>query len=833
MKTLKKTLCLVLAVVMVVGVLILPASAVDATATVEYDEEAANLLQGMGILLGDEDGVSPEKAVTRAQAATFMARLVATPAFMETFSSTSTPFTDCGGVAWAVPSIAYCFAQHILQGTDKGFEPDRGVTGHEMAKMLLCAMGYDAEKEGFIGVTFETNVEILANKTGVSKGIKNLKAPLIRADVITMINNALNAKMVWYGENGKAQEYEDQRTLYTETYKGQVLYGVVVGNQATGLKGTNLKKIKNAITDDILSFEDNPVLYNIETGLDMIGHVLKVYYADAETVYLSEDASELKTVKDVATADIEAKIGKNMQKGYVINDYNPVMKSGGEWTVDGTGSYIVFNGKVVAKFGTTSYTLTKVTDIDATKGTVTLDSTGLTLAEGETLAALSNNATKDIVDEYEGMKEEDVVAYYKTGTVYHILPVQKVSGKLEGIGATTLSIGGKAYQQAGAAVKSYKDADKTTSLRTTANFTDSYDLYIVPDGSNSYYFVATLTPGATEPTPADDIVYAVAKYAITGAVDAYGKPGATKYYVQALELNGDIRIIEVAKATYDGFTDGDGKIMALKKVVPAASATTYPTFEDLTSKCYNANGPLAATAIKFNTNHYFTSDVKFIYVNGVLGDLNPEIKTGVQAIKENVPMEYVAIQVGDTQNYTVSVVFVEKSSKDAAATPEPPKTVYKEVVFANEAGDSTTQAPYAASADTTGSGYVHTVYIDGVKTEILTADKTKLTGFYTISDKVDRLYTLARATEQENLIGGSTGYKVENMYSGLITLASGSNVTDVPVTGATVVNLTDKTVPTNPAELNEKDTVCMVVTIDATTEAITGIVTIYVIASER
>ena len=68
MKTLKKTLCLVLAMVMVFGL-----CAVSASAKLEYTDndditykEAVDVLSGIGILAGDARGFRPTATITRA-----------------------------------------------------------------------------------------------------------------------------------------------------------------------------------------------------------------------------------------------------------------------------------------------------------------------------------------------------------------------------------------------------------------------------------------------------------------------------------------------------------------------------------------------------------------------------------------------------------------------------------------------------------------------------------------------------------------------------------------------------------------------------------------------
>ena len=68
MKTLKKTLCLVLAVVMLLGI-----GAISASATLDYSDndqityaEAVDVMSGIGVLVGEAGGFRPTDTVRSA-----------------------------------------------------------------------------------------------------------------------------------------------------------------------------------------------------------------------------------------------------------------------------------------------------------------------------------------------------------------------------------------------------------------------------------------------------------------------------------------------------------------------------------------------------------------------------------------------------------------------------------------------------------------------------------------------------------------------------------------------------------------------------------------------
>ena len=103
MRTLKKTLCLVLCLAMMVGLCAMGASAVTIDDYKDKDkiqyEEAVTLLSALGVLEGYPDKTfKPEGELNRAEGAAIMTRLLT----KSTPTGTSS-FTDMGDYGWAQP----------------------------------------------------------------------------------------------------------------------------------------------------------------------------------------------------------------------------------------------------------------------------------------------------------------------------------------------------------------------------------------------------------------------------------------------------------------------------------------------------------------------------------------------------------------------------------------------------------------------------------------------------------------------------------------------------------------------------------------------------------
>ncbi len=188
MKTLKKTLCLVLALVMLVGVLAIGASAADTTSTltdidkVQYTK-AVGVMNGMGIIAGRDDGsFDPTASVNRAEAAKMVCYALIGQQAADGLRATTQIFPDVPKTAWYAPYVEYLVSLKVIAGFDDGnYHPTAAVTGLQLAKMLLVAAGYGQEGE-YEGEGYAANTYIDALNKGYKSIFKDSKATDILAD---------------------------------------------------------------------------------------------------------------------------------------------------------------------------------------------------------------------------------------------------------------------------------------------------------------------------------------------------------------------------------------------------------------------------------------------------------------------------------------------------------------------------------------------------------------------------------------------------------------------------------------------------------------------------
>jgi len=246
MRNLKRALSLALAAVMLIGMMVVGASAVSYNDFTDRDEivnkDAVSMLTTLGVIDGKTDGsFDPEGTVRRDEMAKMISVIMNQGVDNnELYSGVDSKLTDIGD-NWAKGHINYCFTLGIIAGRGDGrFDPAANVTGAEAAKMLLVAAGYDPSIEGFVGTDWAINTNAKASSLGLFRNFtKNIMLPLSRDDAALLIHNALDVEMIQKYENGYAIGYTDHRTILSAMYGVYKVEGVVVGNKWAELEETD------------------------------------------------------------------------------------------------------------------------------------------------------------------------------------------------------------------------------------------------------------------------------------------------------------------------------------------------------------------------------------------------------------------------------------------------------------------------------------------------------------------------------------------------------------------------------------------------------------------
>src|SRR5699024_2196949 len=221
MRNLKRALSLGLTAAMISGVMVMGSSAASyADVTSEDHVEAIEVLESVGIMIGDESGnFNPEQNVTRNEMAVVMANLMEYN--VASYKDTS-PFTDVP--SWAEPYVAACWTNGITAGySDTIYGGSDTVTTAQAALMLMKALGYFQYSSDFGGdwqlaTTRQGNAIDLF--VGVDSGVEQA---MTRNDVAQLVLNTLKSGTVEASTDGSW-------TIGDVTINNNVKYNYITSN---------------------------------------------------------------------------------------------------------------------------------------------------------------------------------------------------------------------------------------------------------------------------------------------------------------------------------------------------------------------------------------------------------------------------------------------------------------------------------------------------------------------------------------------------------------------------------------------------------------------------
>ncbi|MFI3313704.1 MAG: S-layer homology domain-containing protein, partial [Eubacteriales bacterium] len=288
MTNLKRLMALLLVVAMMTSAV--TASTISITFTDEADIqylEAVDVMVAISVINGYEDGsYTPDGDITRAEMAKLVSYILNSGEDINDDYAGYNTFYDCGSWHWASGYIAFAEMSGIICGDGKGyFDPENSVTGVEAAKMLLVALGYESEYEGYTGTGWEANVISDARKVGLNDDMTSLSwyTSLSRDEAAMMMFNALQATMIDYSGGNTSISTSDGTTI---SINGATSYSITTSND----------NYDNSDDDDAYLqlceeyFEDLKLYADSES--DVLGRGAHVWKYDGDEIGTYADESE-------------------------------------------------------------------------------------------------------------------------------------------------------------------------------------------------------------------------------------------------------------------------------------------------------------------------------------------------------------------------------------------------------------------------------------------------------------------------------------------------------------------------------------------------------------
>ena len=549
----KKLLALVLALVMSMSLVTISNAAFKDADKID-NTEAVEVMAAAGVLKGYTDGSFGAKdTLTRAQAAKIVAYLDLGGKTADAIKGSGAVFTDVKATDWFAGYVEYCAGAGYVAGIGGGkFAPDEKVTGVQFAKMLLCALGYKAEVEGYTGSDYTIAIARDANKNDLFKSLSIVtSASLTREQAAQMAFNALKATTVEYqgGTNVttgdttvvvNAVRNEVKRTSGNDYRNGNPETATGTQQLVEKLYGTDLKYASTGIADAMNRPAHSWSWKNVEIGkyTDTADYTLVVSKKDKTFDHwidtISNDFITTGNIIKVNGDDTGVAATTTANVGDIVEIY-----------MNNTSANVV-NVAVV-----TRYSAAKVTGAVATKTTDNV--------EQVRVPGVVNSYT-DIkrVNGYEGLAKNDVVYYYTADGNTYLAKAASFEGKLTSVNASDakkITVDSTAYVVNG-------------SITVSPAFNTTYTFYT----DNNGYVVFAIEK---EDEKSDYVVMQA-----IGVVAGSGVSTSDSAEARLVAQDGTTKVVTVASVKVGGTTydDGTNKLVASNAIATAVTGKVDKAF---------------------------------------------------------------------------------------------------------------------------------------------------------------------------------------------------------------------------------------------------------------
>ena len=614
----KKFLSLVLALVMTMSLVTVSAGAKDFTdsSKITYSE-AVDVMSAVKVIDGYAEGdFRPTTTLTRGAAAKIICNLILGPTTASALVADAAPYKDVPTNHTFAGYIAYCQKEGIISGyADGTFRPANSLTGYAFMKMLLGALGYDAEVEGYTGPNWSVNVAKRALNIGLADDLNgefNGVKAVNREEACLYALNTLTADMV---------EYDAKTTVSTN---GTTV--VIAGSKAKEMVNNGNTDGKIFTKDGVMQFAekyfDN---LTVKTGSDDFSRPANVWKVKAEEIGTYTNTPDASYTKKVEVGDIYKDLGLGSK----------IEKKNVSVYVDGVANasqpaYAITKGDDANKYGDNGVLTEVFYDDDAETVTITEINTYID----------SINKTVKATD-----KKDAYVVVTAEGPV----PVQGFDNEFE----TDEKFEDDAYvlytySLSAKEIKSVELAKKVEGKVTVAENSDTNNndkKALTIDGTR--YKAAKMIGG-------ENLADVSVKQDYTIYVDSYGY----MIYVEENEEIGDYALILNIKGGSDWylgnrvellFTDGTTKIVTTDKDYAAKKGMTK---NQIVTYKVNDGGEYTLKALDSTKTFAETDNTTFKMENDKAGIIVKTVGSTNTVVTANSASQFVVRDTNDTDDYT-------------------------------------------------------------------------------------------------------------------------------------------------------------------------------------
>jgi len=249
----------------------------------------------LGIMEGDENGeLHLEDALTRAEFAAVITRLLRYENLVDSFSGVPGKFTDVSQDAWYAGYVNLMHGMGIMNGVaENAYAPQQEVTYEQTIKTLVNVLGYSvlAEKKG----GYPNGYLAVAGSIGLTREVSKDET-FTRGHLLLLLHNALSIDMMVESYSADEEYYIEKgknfwnlylsSTTQAQMVKGE---GIVTANVDTYLTAVNVSLRPDEVEiDDVIFHAGNTDAYN--------------YIGQRVSYYAMIDESGIRTLLSISPA---------------------------------------------------------------------------------------------------------------------------------------------------------------------------------------------------------------------------------------------------------------------------------------------------------------------------------------------------------------------------------------------------------------------------------------------------------------------------------------------------------------------------------------------------
>ena len=800
----KKFLSLVLALAMTMSLVTVSAGAKDFTdnSKIEY-KEAVDVVSALGIVEGYEDGAfNPQNTLTRGAAAKIICNLILGTTTASALRADTAPYSDVPTTNTFAGYIAYCQKEGIISGyADGTFRPAATLTGYAFMKMLLGALGYDSDIEGYTGANW--SIAVGKRALGIELDDGNDKfvgtAAVTREEACLYAFNTLKATMV---------EYDAKTTVSVEG--AQVTVG---GSEAKNVSQDGYKSYTGDSDDTTLEFceknfdklkakDDTNGFDAPATKWTYDGDEIGTYDKDADATLVVADAEKsLETLitdgdyMDISSKDIDADAkvffnGLDLGKYSAVKDDDDLAGKGDIIDVyennDNDVETIVIRSYTYAKIDAVDDDLsTTLKNRDASVELSLVDINGDSLGNGDYYD--DYNSDEKVLNGYNADYEEGTVlavalaadaadddAILDSYVVETVTGTPSASRKVETTDYANFLLGN--YQGAGKGVKNgsitvdgtkYNYAAQFTGLTDTdtVDFNKEYNVYLTAEG-----YVLAVDGDVT--ASLSDVYYVTGYYKET-------KAGSDSTYVQAVSLkDGTVQELKVdTDVSCDLTTDTSeasstieplGKLYKLDEDSNKWSGDEYTSTKYTVTEAETLEADVTSTSSVVRTDdvYYLDDSTFFISVEKSGADIDVKTATGVMSMDCDSASGDVKAIVIANDNDALVVIYIGDDLNGATSAAD--------IVYLDSDANTENKDGWEGSL----------WFMDELNNEDVTIDQAgaPTQGFYRYTMNSDGIYELKSASG-DKIGAGEVGSSTSGTATGVYFTTARSNAVTAPSEG--------------------------------------------------